>query len=103
MKVNVSSKVTSGLRSIAEKYPIQKIVIFGSRARGDNHPKSDIDVAVYSLPGLDQKGHIACEIDDLETLLKIDIIFIDGFTDLKLLENIQKEGVVIYERLLTED
>lgn len=103
MKVNVSSKVTSSLRNIAEKYPIQKIVIFGSRARGDNHPKSDIDVAVFSSPGLDLKGHITCEIDDLETLLKIDIIFIDRFTDLKLLENIQKEGVVIYERLFTED
>ena len=32
---------------IAKKNKIEKIVLFGSRARGDNQPKSDIDLAVY--------------------------------------------------------
>ena len=31
--------------NIAKKYNTKKVVLFGSRARGTNHPKSDIDLA----------------------------------------------------------
>lgn len=105
MSVNVSPKVISGLRAIAEKYAISKIVIFGSRARGDNNPKSDIDVAIYPMTPMaafENKGHFISEVDDLETLLKIDIIFVNNDTDEKLITNIQKGGVVIYERFHAE-
>ena len=30
---------------IAQKYNIGKVILFGSRARGDNTPKSDYDIA----------------------------------------------------------
>ncbi|MGG7058177.1 nucleotidyltransferase family protein [Clostridium nigeriense] len=34
---------------IASKYKnIRKILLFGSRARNDNSPKSDIDLAIYT-------------------------------------------------------
>ena len=33
--------------NIAKKYNTKKVVLFGSRARGTNHPKSDIDLAIY--------------------------------------------------------
>jgi hypothetical protein len=35
----------------------------------------------------------------LETLLKIDVVFVDENTDKNLILNIEKEGVIIYERL----
>lgn len=88
MSVDVSPKVISGLRAIAEKYDIGKIVIFGSRARGDNNPKSDIDIAVYPMTPmmeLENKGHFMSDVEDLETLLKIDIIFVNNDTDQKLI------------------
>lgn len=31
---------------IAERLPLQRVVLFGSRARGDNEPDSDMDVLV---------------------------------------------------------
>ena len=39
-------KVYKQIGQIAEKYDVKKIVLFGSRARGTNHAKSDIDLAV---------------------------------------------------------
>lgn len=99
MKVNLSPKVISGLKAIAEKYSINKIVLFGSRARGDNNLRSDLDIAIYTSAEFNNKGHLISDIDDLETLLKIDIIFINQDTDEKLIANIEREGVVIYERL----
>ncbi|MCH7771328.1 MAG: nucleotidyltransferase domain-containing protein [Bacteroidetes bacterium] len=32
--------------SISEKYPIEKAILFGSFAKGTNHPDSDIDIAI---------------------------------------------------------
>ena len=99
MNFNLNPKIITGIKTIAEKYPVSKIVLFGSRARGDNNMKSDIDIAIYTFPEFKNKGHFASDIEDLETLLKIDTVFISKDTDEKLIKNIQKEGVVIYERL----
>jgi hypothetical protein len=39
------------------------------------------------------------ELDGMDTLLKLDIIFVNSNTDKKLIENIERDGVVIYEAL----
>ena len=72
-------------------------MLFGSRARGDNEPRSDIDLAVYGLEK-DKHGRFWGDIDDLPTLLKIDLVYVSEYTNPKLLENIERDGVVIYER-----
>ena len=59
---------------------------------------SDIDLAVFPLPDFRNKGRLTGSLEDIETLLKIDIVFITDHTDPKLLENIEREGVVLYER-----
>ena len=96
---NLKQEIITEIRTIAKKYDIQKIVLFGSRARGTNSPKSDIDLAIFCSPEFKKMGHLACDIDDLDTLLKIDTVFINEDTDKKLMQNIGKEGVIIYERL----
>jgi predicted nucleotidyltransferase len=99
MKYDLKDEIVSAIISIAEKYPISKIVIFGSRAKGDNKPASDIDLAVYTLPDFAHAGHFTSDIEDMQTLLKIDIVFIDKCKNDKLIANIENEGVTIYERL----
>ena len=39
----------SQLAALARRYGAKRLVLFGSRARGDNRPNSDIDLAVYGL------------------------------------------------------
>ena len=99
MKCDLKAELIKEIISIAQKYPISKIVLFGSRAKGDNSPTSDIDLAVYTLPEFAHIGHFTSDIGDMQTLLKIDIIFVDKCRNEKLIENIKKEGVKIYERL----
>lgn len=84
--------------SFGGKYAIEKIVLFGSRARGDNKERSDIDLAIFLGPGFSQEGLIASEVAELDTLLKIDLIFVKPEMDSDLLQNIKREGVVLYER-----
>ena len=47
MKYNLPDWVLRKLYFFAQKYSIEKLVLFGSRARGTNTVRSDIDLAVY--------------------------------------------------------
>ena len=42
----IKKKVIEEIRQLAVDYNIQKVILFGSRARGDYHERSDIDLAV---------------------------------------------------------
>jgi len=96
--LDLDKRLVESIQSIGQKYAIEKIVLFGSRARGDNKVVSDIDLAVFPLPEFDKRGYLASELDDLETLSKVDVVLIDKNTNLRLLENIKREGVTLYER-----
>jgi len=95
---NLDKKVIRSIQDLGRKYAVEKIVLFGSRARGDNQRTSDIDLAVYPLPDFSSTGKLASDLDDLDTLLKIDVIFINGYVEPSLIENVEKEGVILYER-----
>lgn len=100
MAFDLDEGLLQGIRDIGQKYAIEKIVLFGSRARGDHRPGSDIDLAIFLLPELSSRGRLTSDFEDLNTLLKIDVIFINKNIDVKLMENIQKEGVTLYERAI---
>ena len=46
MKYNVPERVIRDITRIARKNNVEKIILFGSRARGDHTERSDIDLAV---------------------------------------------------------
>ncbi|MCM3586956.1 nucleotidyltransferase domain-containing protein [Mesobacillus maritimus] len=78
---------------------IEKVLLFGSRARGDYHRASDIDLAVFtSNSSPTEQNLIVQTIQELPTPLKIDVVFMDRLTKEKLISNIKSEGVVIYEQ-----
>ena len=92
-------QIEKHLISIANKYSIPKIVLYGSRARGDFMPQSDIDLAIYGEFNPQQECQIKNEVDSIPTLLKIDLLFCHRCTNFELLKNIQKEGIVIMSKL----
>ena len=98
MAGNLDKKLIKSIQRIGQNYDIEKIVLFGSRARGDHKSTSDIDLAVFPKTGFNREGRITSDFDELETLLKIDVVLINEQIDLKLLENIRREGICLYER-----
>ncbi len=66
----------------------QKIILFGSKARGDFHRRSDTDIAIQTEKQLGSLPSLSGAID---------IVDLKGAND-RLKTKIQKEGVVIYER-----
>lgn len=77
---------------------IERIYLFGSRARGDALPRSDIDLAI-ACPEAD--AHVwadICEtVDSADTLLKIDVIRLEEAAP-ELTARITAEGQLLYER-----
>lgn len=83
------------LAALARQYDAQRLVLFGSRARGDNRYNSDIDLAVYGMPQENQ-GSFWMDCEDLPTLLKFDIVHIHEGMNPAFLQNIEKDGVTLY-------
>jgi predicted nucleotidyltransferase len=77
---------------------VSRIILFGSRARGDENPRSDIDLA-FDAPTLTESEWLSIldTLDKCATLLKIDAIhYNEAAEDLR--QRINQEGVVVYER-----
>lgn len=87
--------VANRLKLFAE---VERIVLFGSRARGDAAPRSDIDLAI-TCPRADAKrwSDIVEAAEEASTLLNIDLVRADT-APAELLAQIAREGRVIYER-----
>ncbi len=91
----IRKEVLQEICAFAKQYHVEKVILFGSRARGDYHRTSDIDLAVFG-------GDVARFALDVEeettTLLKYDIVDLDGVVQPELRASIEKEGKVIYEK-----
>ena len=82
---------------IAQKYGVERIFLFGSRARGDSTPESDIDLRVdkgrvkgFAIGGLYEELSEAfqTELDLLTT----------GSLDEDFLQKIEPEEVLLYDQ-----
>lgn len=91
------NKIYKDIITIANKYKADKVILFGSRARGDNRERSDIDIAVYGIAE-DLQAKFNFDIDDINTLLDFDIVHINTKTSKELLDNIEKEGVTLMNK-----
>ena len=92
----IKDNVIREIVELAEKHDLKKVILFGSRARGDFQRASDIDLAVrggnVSMFALDVE-------EETSTLLEFDVVNLDLDLQEKLLESIKKEGMVLYEKV----
>ena len=95
MKYNLPDRIVRELSFFAQKHSITKIILFGSRARGTNTERSDIDIAVY---GGDFDAFYWDVKEKTHSLLMFDIVQADVPISAELEEEIGKDGVVIYEK-----
>lgn len=96
MNTNLNG-IYQSIAAAGRRLGADRVVLYGSRARGDNRERSDIDIAVYHMP---QKNRAAfwLELEDLPTLLKFDIVHIPPCEDRDFLQNIERDGVTLYEK-----
>ena len=88
MKYNIPERVLKDISAFAKKYSINKVILFGSRARGDNTERSDIDFDSFYWD-IKEKVH---------SLLSFDVVEADKPISEELKQEIEKDGVIIYEK-----
>ena len=90
------SAITQVLKS-EEK--IQEIVLFGSRAKGNYKPGSDIDLAMKgSGLTLVDLIDISAKLDELDLPYKFDLVLFDRIQEPKLTEHIERVGIRIFNK-----
>ena len=95
--MNLNDRIIADLKKLALEYGVVKIILFGSRSRGDNSEKSDVDIAVYGC-----RDFVNFKLDVEEkvwTLLTFDIVNMDNEISEELAGEIRRDGVVIYEKI----
>jgi len=80
---------------------VEKIILFGSRARKDNFDRSDIDLAIDCPNATIKEWLIIIDIvDNADTLLPIDCIRYDKLSSDSLLKKqIDQNAIILYEKM----
>lgn len=82
---------------------VEKIILFGSRAKGVYESRADIDLAIVCPTASTLEWDLVLKvIEDADTMLKIDCIRWDVITSEKLRNAIKENHIVLYERSLND-
>ncbi|QQR31503.1 nucleotidyltransferase domain-containing protein [Acutalibacter muris] len=96
MAYSLSETIKTEIIDLARRCNLDKVILFGSRARGDNLERSDIDLAIQ---GGDTVAFAASADEDIPTLLMFDVVDLDKPVQTELMEEIRRDGIVIYEKV----
>ncbi len=88
------------IREILAKVPaVETAVIYGSRAKGNDRPGSDIDLTLIGQGlDLDTLGKIATELDESSIPYQVDLSLFDRIEHAGLRDHIERIGKVFYKR-----
>ncbi|MBP5233230.1 MAG: nucleotidyltransferase domain-containing protein [Planctomycetes bacterium] len=83
---------------IAQRYGVAKVLLFGSRARGEERPDSDYDFLI-TKGGLKSLWQFSGFWQDLQDALQaqVDVVSDTSF-DAPLIAAARKDGVLVYEQ-----
>lgn len=99
MRFGLSDTVIKELQDVFRRHAnIKKVLIFGSRSKGNYRVGSDIDLAVIGNDiDYSQILSILCEIDDLDLLYSVDLLDYQKKKGSSIGDHIDRVGQVFYE------
>lgn len=103
MQYGLNDEVLAKINRVFSGHPeVVEVVIYGSRAKGNFKPGSDIDLTLKGK-GLDLKllNKISLELDDLLLPYTFDLSLYDHLTNQDFLDHIERVGKVFYEKDLS--
>lgn len=95
MKYDLPERVEKDIVKFALKSSVNRVILFGSRSRGTNTGRSDVDIAVY---GGDFDSFYWNIKEQVYSLLSFDIVDVDKGISEELRKEIERDGIIIYEK-----
>ena len=96
----LSSRILADLRQVFRRFPeVERVLIYGSRARGDYQPYSDIDLAIVAPTMTPQRfAELWSALEDLPLIFRLDVVHWDRLGNPRLKEEIRRQGKILYQR-----
>jgi predicted nucleotidyltransferase len=100
MKYGLDKHIIDNINSIFANYSqVEKVVIYGSRAKGNYRPNSDIDLTfIGDNVDVSLLNNISWALDDLLLPYKFDLSVFRNISQDDLLEHIKRVGLVFYQK-----
>ena len=99
MKYGLKQETIDAINGVFANYPqVMEVTVYGSRAKGNYHHGSDIDLTMVGDElDLNTKFKIENELDDLLLPYKIDLSIKHQIENPDLLNHIHRVGLVFYK------
>lgn len=103
MPFGLSDSVIVKINSVFEKNPqIKRVIIYGSRAKGNYKEGSDIDLCIKdSVLTMSNLISLSVQLDELMLPYEIDLSDYNKLTNDELVEHIERVGKVLWEKELS--
>ena len=100
MRFSLSNETIQAITDVFRQYPkIEKVILYGSRAKGTHKYSSDIDLTILSDSlEFNEFQQLQIALDDLMLPYIIDLSMYKDISHQELIEHIQRVGVVFYEK-----
>lgn len=97
-QTGLSVKTIESLRQVFLRHPrIEKVILYGSRAKGNFKQSSDIDLTLVTAErDISFLFKVENEVDDLLLPYKVDLSLYDLIDNESLKDHIQRVGIEIY-------
>lgn len=97
VEANIKKIIEEVIDICIQHAEIEEIILYGSRAKGTHLPKSDIDIALRGNQiDIDD---LSVQIEQIETLLGIDLVDVDHCKNELLRKEIEKDGIALYRKV----
>jgi len=91
--------IKAAITPVVRKYGVKQIALFGSYARGEATPTSDIDFHLIDAGGLWGYFKLCGFQQDLEACLGVNVdVLTTGAMDQEVLDMVRRDEVLIYEQ-----
>jgi predicted nucleotidyltransferase len=100
MNYGLKDETIESIRNILREYPeVEKVILYGSRAKGNFKPASDVDLTFIG-DSIDQTilNEISWELDDLLLPYTFDLSIYSHIDSSDLLDHVQRVGILFYRR-----
>lgn len=104
MIFGLSEKTIHLIQEVFAQFPnVEQVIIYGSRAKGNNKPGSDIDLTLIGNELSDQEITTMMRlIDELPIPYTVDLSLLHHIDNPDLIAHIQRVGKVFYTRFLSK-
>jgi uncharacterized protein len=100
MKFGLSNENIQKINAVFEKYSaLEKVLIFGSRAKGNYREGSDIDLSLFGEAlFINDITEIGSKLDELNLPYQFDLVLYSAITNPDFTEHINRVGKLFYEK-----